>query len=298
MEEEGKEIENWREIAKKGKEIFTFAKALVKKEAKMLDVVKQIEKKVKQEGLNLAFPVNISCNEVAAHYTPAENDETKLNGLVKLDIGVMKDGYICDMAESFDLTEDKRFTKMIEASSLALKNAVKIIKEGTTLGRIGNAIQGAITSHGFSPIINLCGHELEKYKLHSGLTVPNHDNKSTFQLKENQILAIEPFATSGVGIVQDGKPSGIYYLLEKKPVRDMMARKIADFIEKEYKTLPFCSRWIVEQFGSRAVFSLKLLEQSGILYHYNQLVEKSKQPVSQSEHTVLVKKNSCEILTA
>ncbi len=297
MQEKNKEIDEWKKISEKGKEVFSYARALIKKDAKILDIAEKIEKKVKDMKLSFAFPVNISCNEIAAHYSPQANDETKLNGLVKLDIGLMKDGYICDMAESFDLTDDKRFSDLIEASKNALNNAVKKAKAGATLSEIGNAIHQAITSKGFSPIVNLCGHELEKYNLHSGLTIPNYDNKNETELEENQVIAVEPFATTGVGIVQDGKPSGIYNLIQRRPVRDALARQILDFIDKEYKTLPFCSRWIVNEFGSRAVFSLRILEQSEILHQYSQLVEKSKQPVSQAEHTILIRKNDCEVLT-
>ena len=83
-----------------------------------------------------------------------------------------------------------------------------------------------------------------------------------------------------------------------KPIRDMTARKILHFIEDEYKTLPFSSRWLVKKFGQRVLFSLRMLEQAGALHHYAQLVEKSKQPVSQAEHTILVNKDKAVVLTS
>lgn len=291
------ENKNWEEIARKGREVFDYAQTLIKPNARVLDIVEKIEEHVKKQKLKFAFPVNISSDEIAAHYTPSSDDESVLGGLVKLDIGLMNEGFICDMAKSFDLTPDRRYEKLIRASEEAMKNAVNVIKENVKLCEVGKIIQDTITSFGFSPIRNLCGHELKPYNLHSGLTIPNYDNKNETRLEENQIIAVEPFATTGVGIVQDGKPSGIYSLAIRKPIRDVLARKILDFIEKEYKTLPFCSRWIIKEFGQRALFSLRLLEQDGILHQYSQLVEKSKQPVSQAEHTILVKKNSCKILT-
>ena len=117
------------------------------------------------------------------------------------------------------------------------------------------------------------------------------------KIKEGMILAIEPFATYGEGIVQDGGPSGIYRFQSHQPVRDMNARKILEFIEAEYKGLPFSARWLVKKFGTRALFSLRLLEQANALHHFKQLVEKSKQAVSQAEHTLLVTADGCEVLT-
>lgn len=291
------DIKNWEEIARKGKEIFSYAQTLIKPGSKVLEIAEKIEEYAKKNNLKFAFPVNISSDEIAAHYTPFPDDNSVLGGLVKLDIGLMNEGFICDMAKSFDLTPDRRYEKLIRASEEALQNAINMVRNDAKLCDIGKSIQDTITSFGFSPIRNLCGHELKIYNLHSGLTIPNYDNKNETRLEENQIIAIEPFATPGVGIVQDGKPSGIFSLAIKRQIRDIMARKILDFIEKEYKTLPFCSRWIVKEFGQRALFSLKLLEREGIFHQYSQLVEKSKQPVSQAEHTILVKKDSCKVLT-
>ena len=123
-----------------------------------------------------------------------------------------------------------------------------------------------------------------------------YDNGSGEEL-EDGIYAIEPFATTGQGVVYDGKDSGIYILLERKGVRDMHARKVLDFIEKKYQTLPFCSRWLVKEFGTRALLSLKLLEQADILHQYPTLIEKAKKPVSQAEHTILLGNGKVDVIT-
>ena len=69
----------------------------------------QIEGKIRELGGKPAFPVNLSINEIAAHYTPAYNDETKADGLLKVDIGVQIEGAIADTAFSLDLTKDKKY---------------------------------------------------------------------------------------------------------------------------------------------------------------------------------------------
>jgi len=58
-----------------------------------------------------------------------------------------------------------------------------------------------------------------------------------------------------------------------------MARQVLDFVETNYKTLPFCSRWIVKKFGTRGLISLKQLVQAGALHNYDELVETSHKKV-------------------
>jgi methionyl aminopeptidase len=254
---------------------------------KLLDIAEKIESKIRELGAKPAFPVNLSINEIAAHSTPSYNDEQVAWGLLKIDLGIHVKGFIADTAFSINMEKNEEYDKLIKASKEALENAAKILKPKMNLSEIGRVIQQTIQSYNFSPIINLSGHSLESYNIHAGITIPNYENKSQ-QILEIGAYAIEPFATSGIGLVIDGKPSGIYRLEARKGIRDSLARKILDYIEEEYKNFPFAQRWIVKKFGARALFSLANMEQSGILYQYPQLIEKSHKEVSQAEHTILV----------
>jgi methionyl aminopeptidase len=95
----------------------------------------------------------------------------------------------------------------------------------------------------------------------------------------------------------EGKPSGIYLLVNDKNVRNNEARKILNFIIEEYKTLPFCSRWIVKKWGIKSLFALKQLEENGNLHNYPQLIEVSKAKVSQAENTILVEDKEVKVTT-
>ena len=131
---------------------------------------------------------------------------------------------------------------------------------------------------------------MEKNKLHAGITIPNINDNRNIKLKDG-LYAIEPFATKGSGKVRDGKPSGIYELISEKKPRSQIAREVLVFITEEYNTLPFCSRWIYNKFGSKGVFALNELESLGILHHFKQLIEVSGAKVSQAEHTILIEKD-------
>jgi len=167
---------------------------------------------------------------------------------------------------------------------------------GINVNEIGSAIQKTIESHGFSPIINLCGHSMKQYELHGGITIPNIDDGRGLQIKEG-LYAIEPFVTPGSGKVRDGKPSGIYELISEKKPRSELARQVLAFIEKEYNTLPFCSRWLVKKLGLNSTLALRELEANGSLHHFSQLIEVSGAKVSQAEHTILIEKDKVTVTT-
>jgi len=70
------------------------------------------------------------------------------------------------------------------------------------------------------------------------------------------------------------------------------------YIIEEYSTLPFCSRWLVKKFGTRAILGLKQLEENGNIHQFAQLVEEGKGKVSQAEHTILITPQGKIITTA
>jgi methionyl aminopeptidase len=281
------------EIARQVKE---YAKSIIKPNVKLLEIAEKIESEIIKLRGKPAFPVNLSINEIAAHYTPSYNDEIVSHGLLKIDMGVQVDGFVADIAFSVDLENSKENKKLIEASEIALKNAIQKFRLGISLGEIGKTIQQTIESEGFVPIINLSGHEMKEYVVLSGLMIPNIDNKMPDKITRG-LYAIEPFATNGSGRVVEGKPSGIYLLVNDKNVRNNEARKILNFIIEEYKTLPFCSRWIVKKWGIKSLFALKQLEENGNLHNYPQLIEVSKAKVSQAENTILVEDKEVKVTT-
>ena len=272
------------EISKKAKE---FARNLIKKDMSLLEIADKIEAKIIELGGKPAFPVNLSINEIAAHYTPSFNDETKAHGLLKVDLGVQINGFCADTAFSIDLENSEENKKLIQTAEVARDKAISALSLNSTLRSIGKIIEDEIKSQGFQPIVNLSGHSIDEYNLHAGLTIPNYDNHQEIKIPVGT-YAIEPFATTGSGKVIDGKPSGIYHLQNNNPVRDSFAREVLEFIADEYQTLPFCSRWLVKKFGTRALIALKRLEEANILHHYSQLIEVSRKPVAQAEHTIIL----------
>jgi len=281
------------EIAKQVRE---FARSIVVKDKKLLEIAEAVEAKIVELGGEPAFPVNLSINEIAAHYTPSYDDEALAYGLLKVDFGVHVNGWVADTAFTIDLENNEENRKLIEAAEAGLNNVLKFVNKDSTLGEMGGVIEKTINDFGFSPIINLSGHSMEEYDLHAGITIPNIDNKSEEKIGEG-LFAIEPFATNGGGKVNDGRASGIYALINSKNVRGEIAREVLDFIVDEYSTLPFCSRWLVKKFGTKALIGLRQLEQNGNLHSFAQLVEVNRGKVAQAEHTILVEKGEVIVTT-
>ena len=102
---------------------------------------------------------------------------------------------------------------------------------------------------------------------------------------------------NGHGRVRDGGKSGIYRVEGGGSVRDRFAREVFMWINEEYKTLPFASRWVYSKFGARGMLAMKQLEQAGVLYQYPQLVEVSGGKVAQAEHTILLLEDGTKYIT-
>ncbi|MEK6844400.1 MAG: type II methionyl aminopeptidase [Nanoarchaeota archaeon] len=297
MENEEREI--LVKAGKIAKEVVEYAKTIIKKDMKLLEIANKIEEKIIHLKAHPAFPVNLSINEIAAHSTPSYNDETIAHGLLKVDIGIHIDGNIADTALSIDLDNSQENKNLIKAAEEARDNALKKFAMNIKIREIGAEIEDTCKKHNVQPIRNLSGHSIDQYLLHSGLTIPNFDNSQEIEIPSG-VYAVEPFTTllSGSGAVKEGKPSGIYRMEKEGNVRDSFAREVLHFIEENYKTLPFCSRWIYKKFGTRGLLALRQIESSGLLHHYGQLIEKSGAKVAQAEHTVLVTEKEKIITTA
>ena len=279
-----------------------YGSSLIKPGVKLLDVAEKIEKKIKEKGADIAFPVNISINEIAAHYTPRHNDELVFNrgDIVKLDVGVHVDGFIADTALTIEV-ETNNYKDMIKAVDEGLKTAIKIIKPGVNLSEIGKAVQETIKEFGFKPIDNLTGHSLQRYILHSGMSIPSVPNfLNNIRPKIGDVIAIEPFVTDGIGHVISGLGSNIYLCektLRSRFVRDKRANIWYNRIYKNFGSLPFAQRWIKNVFEKNSDMILNRLSFSGMLKHYPQLIEQKKGIVAQKEHTVIITEYGCEVTT-
>jgi methionyl aminopeptidase len=285
-------LDNYREAGVIAAKILRDGAKEIRIGASYLNIVESIESRVIEEEAALAFPLNLSLNEDAAHDTASPGDFRTLakGDVAKLDLGVQVDGYIADTAITVDLGVN---SLLVEASKQALEAAISIIRPGVTAGDLGKIVQSTIESRGYRPIANLTGHGLDKYVLHRSPTIPNIGINGGVVLEEGMVFAIEPFATTGSGHVMEKTRKEIYSQISPKPVRIPAGRAILEQIRDRHG-LPFSRRWLKER---KMDLALPTLIRSQVLHVYPVLSDIQGSLVSQAEHTIIVTADGCIVTT-
>jgi methionyl aminopeptidase len=272
----------------------------VREDMPIIDVCEKAEQLIREKGGKPAFPCNVSINEIAAHYTSPPNDNRRIprKSIVKVDIGVHVDGYLTDTAVTICFNQEHK--SLAETAEQALKTAIKNIHPELSTSKLGADIEKTIKSRGFKPISNLCGHQIGRYVVHTGMSIPNISQLSFSKIKLGEVYAIEPFVTvpDAVGHVENGKEVTIFRFLKAKSLKNPYAKQLLKYIEENFRTLPFAERWLHEAVPNEHYQeAFQELLSSKTLIGYPIFVEASRKPVAQAEHTVLIVEDGCVVLT-
>ncbi|MEE9378747.1 MAG: type II methionyl aminopeptidase [Candidatus Lokiarchaeia archaeon] len=280
------------------------ARRIIIPNALFLDITNQCEAAIMNSGCELAFPINLCLDNIAAHFSSPIDDQTIVpeKGLLKIDIGSHYNGYIADSAFTINLDEDPKLQNYIEAAKEGLEAAIQLFNPGVKLYELGEVIAQKIINRGLRPITNLGGHELKQYNLHAGPFIPNYKEKMHNQvLKPGDAYACEPFTTSGIGKVENGREAYIYRFVKR--IKKNMPYEHLDYmnkIEKNFKHLPFSPRWIENNYlisKNKIQRTLETFLGKKILDKYQILLEKSREPVAQEEHTIILDLEGNKIVT-
>ena len=293
-------LQSYQRAGKIASEVREKVRTLVFEGMPVIDLCERVEALIRGEGGSPAFPCNVSINEVAAHYTSPPQDEMRIprSSVVKVDIGVHVDGYIADTAVTVCFNPE--LEKLVDCAEEALHKAIQILRPGLSVKDFGSVIQKTIRDRGFKPISNLTGHQIGRYLVHTGNPLPNVSHFSVAKINLGEIYGVEPFVTlpDAVGTVKDEPQACIFQLLKLKSLKNPYAKQLLNFIRKNFHTLPFTERWLkgtLPQDHYKAAFSELLASKT--LMTYPILAEASRKPVAQAEHTVLIVKEGCLVLT-
>ena len=124
--------------------------------------------------------------------------------------------------------------------------------------------------------------------------MPSYDNGDVTKVKAGSVIAVEPFATNGVGRVVNGPPGNIVRMIRDRKVDDPAAREFLDYVKGEFRTFPFCARSCDFPDAEKHV---KYLMRHGVLSGYAQLVEERGGMVSQHEYTFYIAGPRAEVTT-
>jgi methionyl aminopeptidase len=293
-------LEKFRRSGKILRETREEMRHFVREDMLIIDVCEKAETLIRDKGGKPAFPCNVSINEIAAHYTSPPDDKKRIpeKSIVKVDIGAHVDGYVTDTAVT--VCFDPEYDSLVEAAETALKKAVENVGPSTNTSKLGTIIENTIKSRGFKPISNLTGHQVGRYLVHAGTSLPNVSHLLSSKLKLGGVYAIEPFVTvsNAAGKVEEEEDSAIFRFLKSRSQKNQYSRELLEYIEENFRTLPFTERWlqgVVPKEHYREAF--RELLSSKTIMDYPIFVEVSRKPVAQAEHTVLIVKDGCIVLT-
>jgi methionyl aminopeptidase len=275
-------------------------KQFVREDMLVIEVCEKAESLIREKGGKPAFPCNVSINEVAAHYTSPPNDKLKIpeKAVAKVDMGVHVDGYVTDTA--FTACFNPEYSSMQITAEQALAAAIENIHGDMATSQIGVIIERTIKNRGFKPISNLTGHSVGRYLIHAGTSIPNVMQISFGKVKAGEVYAIEPFVTlpDAAGRVENSPEVTIFRLVKAKSVKNSYTKQLLKYIEDNFRTLPFAERWLkgaVPEDKHREAFK-ELLKCKAVM-GYSVFIEISRKPVTQAEHTLLIKEDGCDVLT-
>ncbi|MFO8020281.1 MAG: type II methionyl aminopeptidase [Promethearchaeia archaeon] len=302
-EEEKKKLDSLKKAGEIAKKVKKFIKPKIKVGETVLDIVEAAELKIDELGGKCAFPVNLSINNLAAHYTsPAKPDDLtiKEGDIVKLDLGVHIEGYIVDTAFSVSFNDDESLENIITATETALDAAKMMAKPKAHTKKLGKKIEDIVKGFNYTPIKQLGGHQLEPWIVHGTKRLPNFGTQGGSIMEVGDVFAVEIFASTGEGSVHDTNSAYIYEMnpyAGRVPLRRKTSKKILGLIKREYKTLPFAERWLAKEFKLGVAFGLQeLVKQNKVKAHYV-LSEQKDAFVAQTEETIIITEDGYEQLT-
>ncbi len=150
----------------------------------------------------------ISVNDQVVHGIPSKKRKIKSGDLVKIDIGVVLNGYFSDACQTFSVGKTAESAKRLaDSTRQSLERAIVIMSPGNRVGDIGYAIQEYAEACGYSVVRNYTGHGVG-FALHEPPVVPHYGKKKTGAILEpGMVLAVEPMINAGgheVRLLDDG----------------------------------------------------------------------------------------------
>ncbi len=166
------------------------------------------------------FPgqICISLNEEVVHGIGGDR-RIQYGDIVKIDVGVIKDGWVGDNALTVPVGEiPPEVRRLLEVTEESLHVAIDRARAGRKLGDLCHSVEKHVLDNHMSVVREFVGHGVGR-KLHEEPQIPNHGRPGTGpRLQEGMILAIEPMVNLGTEKVKiladnwtvvtlDGKPS-------------------------------------------------------------------------------------------
>ena len=150
------------------------------------------------------FPASIctSLNDVVCHGVPKKKEILKNGDIINIDVTVIKEGYHGDTSKMFfvgDVNYENK--RLCEITQQSLYEAIKIVKEGECISKIGKVIQKFVkknctNNRNYSIVREYCGHGIGK-DFHEDPQVLHFANNDFMEMKAGMCFTIEPMLNIG-----------------------------------------------------------------------------------------------------
>jgi methionyl aminopeptidase len=146
-----------------------------------------------------AFPAAtcISINEEAAHGVPSDR-RIQPGDVVNVDVSAELDGYYADTGATRvvpPISPEKR--RLCHATRQALAEAMKEVRAGNRINRLGRAVERVARAHRFRIIRNLAGHGVGRALHENPEEIVSYYRPGDRRvLREGMVLAVEPFLST------------------------------------------------------------------------------------------------------
>lgn len=242
----------------------------------------------KEKGI--AFPVGLNLNNCAAHDSPLDSKDTRIisdDDVLKVDYGIHINGYILDAA--FTICFKEKYRDLLETTRKACMEAAQLFYPNTQISKISGRIQ-SVVSNKFFVLKNLCGHQIQPYRIHSGKVIPNIIIPYHEKILEGEVYTVEPYLTNsknkGETFVSNFKDDISHYMFNYHE-KNFEQQKYLQLIPSlaKHKTLAFHRNWLNE--ADRKYLD-SFIEKS-IYKEYPPIFDKDKKSkIAQFETTIIV----------
>ncbi len=205
-----REIEKMRQSCRTASNILDRVSALLRPGIATRDVDQAAADFMAEEKCRSAFlgyrkfpgHVCISINEEVVHGIGGSR-RVQYGDIVKLDIGVIKDGWVGDTATTVPIgVIDSKVQRLLQVTEDTLEMAIKYAFAGRRLGDMCAAIEDEVVANGYSVVREFVGHGVGR-KLHEEPQVPNYGRAGSGpKLKPGMTIAIEPMVNMGTSAVR------------------------------------------------------------------------------------------------
>ena len=263
--------------------------------------LKSVDENNRPTSKGVAFPTNVSVNNVVCHYTSMNSDYTLVDGdVVKIHLGCHIDGYPAIAGHTIVVggaAADPVTANVIHGAHVACAAVVRMLHPGEENGAITDLIENVAKHFGVEAVEGVLSHRVKRFIVDGQKSIigrrqldaePRHDTE-TMEIDTNHVYNIDIVFSSGEWKLRpsDAHPTTMYRRNEvQAPLRMKSARQALMEIRKRFLSFPFVVKDVFPGEVPKSKFGVKSLAEVGLA---------DPLPVMESKGTAIIARFSCTV---